>query len=134
MQYLGIAADEPERIKRYSKPGYKLPLVEAGWTEADCRKWCEDNGLLSPIYTTSTRGGCWFCHNQSVDQLRQLRKCYPDLWALLLKWDNDSPVIFKSNGHTVHDYDRRFSLEDSGIVPCDRKFRWRMLDDRNNSA
>ena len=104
-----------------------MPLVEAGWDEAYCRQWCEENDLLSPIYTDATRGGCWFCHNQGVDQLRQLRKNYPDLWALLMKWDLDSPTTFKSDGHTVHDYDLRFRLEDEGKVPKDRKFRWKML-------
>ena len=128
VQYLGIAADEPERIARHSKPGVILPLVEAGWDEAYCRQWCEENDLLSPIYTTATRGGCWFCHNQGLEQLRLLRKNYPDLWQLLLKWDLDSPVTFKSDGHTVHDYDRRFQLEEEGEVPMDRRFRWKMLD------
>lgn len=127
VQYLGIAADEPERIERHTKPGFVLPLVKIGWTEADCRKWCEENDLLSPIYTTASRGGCWFCHNQSVDQLRLLRKTYPDLWALLLKWDKDSPTTFHADGHTVHDFDRRFRAEDWGLVPTDRKFRWKMI-------
>ena len=94
-----------------------------------CRKWCEDNDLLSPIYTTATRGGCWFCHNQGVDQLRLLRKNYPEYWSLLLKWDNDSPVTFKADGHTVHDYDRRFQLEDELLIPIDRPFRWSMLEE-----
>lgn len=128
VQYLGIAVDEPERIKRHSRPGIVLPLVEIGWDEAYCRKWCEENDLLSPIYTSSARGGCWFCHNQSVSQLRLLRKNYPDLWKLLLKWDNDSPVSFKPDGHTVHDYDKRFQAEDEGKVPTDRKFRWKMIE------
>ena len=128
VQYLGIAADEPERIKRHTKPGVILPLVEIGWDEAYCRKWCEENDLLSPIYTNAARGGCWFCHNQGVDQLRLLRKNYPDLWALLLKWDADSPVTFKADGHTIHDYDRRFAAEDAGKIPTDRRFRWAMLD------
>lgn len=128
VQYLGIAADEPERIKRHSVPGKILPLVDIGWDEAYCRQWCEENNLLSPIYTTATRGGCWFCHNQGVDQLRLLRKDYPNLWALLLKWDLDSPTTFKSDGHTVHDYDRRFLLEELGLVPNDRHFRWKMID------
>ena len=128
VQYLGIAADEPERIERNSKPGYRLPLVEIGWDEAYCRQWCEENDLLSPIYTDSARGGCWFCHNQGLEQLRLLRKNYPDLWKLLLKWDKDSPVSFKPDGHTVHDYDLRFRLEDEGKVPKDRKFRWKMLN------
>lgn len=128
VQYLGIAADEPERIKRHTRPGIILPLVEIGWNEEYCRQWCEENDLLSPIYTTSARGGCWFCHNQSVEQLRLLRKNYPDLWELLLKWDWDSPVSFHSDGRTVHDFDLRFYAEDLGLVPTDRKFRWAMLD------
>lgn len=131
VQYLGIAADEPERIERHTKPSYVLPLVEIGWTEADCRKWCEENDLLSPIYTTTSRGGCWFCHNQSVDQLRLLRKTYPDLWALLLKWDKDSPTTFHADGHTVHDFDRRFRAEDWNLVPTDRKFRWKIRQEQN---
>lgn len=129
ISYIGIAADEPERIARHiGKPDAKLPLVEAGWTEAMCRKWCEDNDLLSPIYTTATRGGCWFCHNQGVDQLRLLRRDYPEYWALLMKWDLDSPTTFKPDGHTVHDFDRRFALEDEGIINPIHPFRWAMLE------
>ena len=132
VQYIGIAADEPNRFHSLSDKK-KSPLVEAGWTETDCRRWCEENDLLSPIYTTATRGGCWFCHNQSVGQLRILRKSYPDLWALMLKWDSDSPVTFKADGHTVHDFDRRFQLEDEGMIYVDDKvFRWSMLDDELN--
>lgn len=129
VQYLGIAADEPERIERHTKPNVILPLVLMGWDEAYCRQWCEENDLLSPIYSTATRGGCWFCHNQGVEQLRQLRHDYPDLWALLLKWDKDSPITFKPNGLTVHDFDKRLFYEDEGKVPADRRFKWRMVDE-----
>lgn len=126
---MGIAADEPKRIERHKgKPNVILPLVEAGWTEQKCWEWCEENDLLSPIYTTATRGGCWFCHNQGVNQLRLLRKNYPEYWKILLKWDIDSPVCFKPDGHTVHDYDRRFQLEDDGVVPTDKTFRWEAVD------
>ena len=168
IQYLGIAVDEPNRFHNLSD-AKRSPLVEAGWTEADCRQWCEENDLLSPIYTTATRGGCWFCHNQGVGQLRLLRKNYPDLWALMLKWDADSPVTFKPPrrqwvtdldgpetrlvfadddntvereecgywknlpGCTVHDFDRRFALEDEGLIAADdRIFRWSMLEEELN--
>lgn len=132
IQYIGIAADEPARFHNLSNTK-RSPLVELGWTEADCRQWCEDNGLLSPIYTTATRGGCWFCHNQGVGQLRILRKNYPELWALMLKWDKDSPVTFKADGHTVQDFDRRFQLEDEGLIyPDDKVFRWNMLEEELN--
>ena len=112
---------------RHTKPGYMLPLVAAGWNEAYCREIDKEYDLLSPIYTSSARGGCWFCHNQGVDQLRLLRKTYPEYWALMLKWDSDSPVTFKADGHTVHDYDARFAAEDAGQVPTDRNFRWEMI-------
>ena len=124
--YIGIAVDEPNRFHNLTETK-KSPLVEARWTEADCRRWCEENNLLSPIYTTGTRGGCWFCHNQGVGQLRLLRKNYPDLWKLMLEWDLDSPVSFKPDGHTVHDFDKRFQMEDEGLLPTDKRFLWKMI-------
>ena len=132
ISYIGIAADEPNRFHNLTDTK-KSPLVEAGWDEAYCRRWCEENDLLSPIYNNTTRGGCWFCHNQGVNQLRLLRKNYPDLWALMLKWDKDSPVTFHADGHTVLDFDRRFELEDLGLTrPDDKVFRWSMLDEELN--
>lgn len=128
--YIGIAADEPNRFHNLSDTK-KSPLVEIGWDEAYCRKWCEENDLLSPIYTTFARGGCWFCHNQGVNQLRLLRKNYPDLWALMLKWDKDSPVTFHADGHTVHDFDKRFQMEDLGLIDLSKRFLWRYIEDCN---
>lgn len=129
VQYLGIACDEPDRIDSHiSRSNVFLPLVAVGWSEADCYQWCLDNDLLSPIYNSSSRGGCWFCHNQSVEQLRLLRKNYPDLWDLLLKWDNDSPFSFKPDGHTVHDFDTRFQLEDEHLLSSTIPFRWSSLE------
>ena len=132
VNYIGIAVDEPNRFGQLSNKTVS-PLVETGWDEAYCRQWCEENGLLSPIYTSSMRGGCWFCPKQPTNQLRLLRKNYPDLWALMLKWDKDSPVTFKADGHTVHDFDRRFQLEDEGLIyPDDKVFRWNMLEEELN--
>lgn len=127
VQYIGIAVDEPNRFHNLSEIK-RSPLVEAGWDEAYCCKWCDENDLLSPIYTSAMRGGCWFCHNQPVQQLRLLRKNYPDLWNLMLKWDKDSPVTFHADGHSVHDFDIRFQLEDDGFIKSDDKiFRWEVL-------
>lgn len=127
IEYIGIAADEP---KRFGQLSHKLraPLVEFGVDEELCGLYCRYAGCLSPTYESSFRDGCWFCHNQGVDQLRLLRKNYPDLWALMLKWDLDSPKTFKADGHTVHDYDQRFRAEEEGFVPVGRNFRWSMLD------
>lgn len=68
-----------------------------------------------------------------MGQLRLLRKNYPELWALMLKWDADNQVTFKADGHTVHDFDRRFQLEDDGLIAVDDKvFRWSMLEEELN--
>ena len=130
IQYLGIAADEPKRIAKHIKrKDVILPLVEIGWEEDLCGLISGYQNLLSPTYEDGTRDGCWFCHNQGVDQLRRLRKNHPDLWKLLLKWDKDSPVTFHADGHTVHDFDRRFALEDDGIISKNDPWRWGYLDD-----
>ena len=107
-----------------------LPLVQIGWEESLCGLEAQYMNMLSPTYTDeSLRDGCWFCHNQGIAQLRNLRKKYPDLWALLLKWDNDSPVTFHADGHTVHDFDKRFALEDAGLIDPTKRFLWKMIED-----
>ena len=110
-QYVGIAVDEPRRFKILGG-NQRSPLVEHGVTEDEARKICEEIGLLSPIYKQSARGGCWFCPNQSISQLRMLRKQYPEYWDLMLKWDKDSPITFKPDGKTVHHFEERFRQED----------------------
>ena len=127
VEYLGIAADEPKRHGQLNDKK-RAPLVEFGIDEDLCGLYCRYADMLSPSYETSCRDGCWFCHNQGVNQLRLLRRNWPDHWALLMKWDLDSPVTFKADGHTVHDFDRRFQMEDERLIPTDRTFRWEMLD------
>jgi hypothetical protein len=127
VEYIGIAADEPKRFGQLNEKK-RAPLVEFGIDEELCGLYCQYNDMLSPSYETSFRDGCWFCHNQGVAQLRNLWKNYPDLWALLMKWDLDSPVSFKADGHTVHDFDRRFSMERDGLIPIGERFRWDWLD------
>ena len=127
-QYLGICADEPKRIERLDGTNKVALPAQLGYTEKMCYDLAKSLDLLSPIYESATRGGCWFCHNQSVDQLRFLRKNYPDYWLLMLKWDRESPVVFRPDGHTLMDFDKRFRLEEQGVVPTDRTFRWSMLE------
>lgn len=130
VEYVGIAADEPKRIKRHAN-NCVMPLVEAEWTEAMCRDWCKQNGLLSPTYATQSRDGCWFCINQPLSSLRNLRCEHPDLYGMMLKWDADSIADnpqtnkkFRADGRTLHDVERRFRWEDEGYLPTGPRFRW----------
>lgn len=128
--YVGISADEDPRASRLiDTPDRVLPLVDIGWGEEKCREIAEELGMLSPVYQNSFRDGCWFCHYQGREQMRFLRKNYPELWEKLLEWDSDSPVCFKACGHTVRDFDRRFKAEDDGLAPKDLKFRWKKMDE-----
>lgn len=129
IQYVGLALDEKERRERSDQKHNIHPLADIGWTEEYCMNWCRENDLLSPIYETRFRDGCFFCPKQNVENLRLLRHKYPDLWELMMKWDYDSPGYFKTDGKSLHLYDKRFWAEDNGLVPKDRKFRWKMLEE-----
>lgn len=141
LQYIGIAADEPDRLR--DKPGFLYPLAEIGWTEADALAWCEERGVLSPLYASHKRGGCFFCPCQSIGELRKVRQMHPDLWALMMKWDRDllddqaTCIIdrllqFDTSGHTLHDFEARFRLEDEGMIRPEERFRWSMLNEELN--
>ena len=127
-EYIGIAEDEPKRWK-VLREGKLSPLKEIGWEEDLCGLWCQYNDLLSPTYCDGCRDGCWFCHNQGIEQLRILRRKHPKLWGMLLMWDKDSPIPFKADGRTVHDFDKRFQLEDDGHILPEETFRWKMLEE-----
>lgn len=82
IQYIGIAADESERLKRLD--GDKISLLQKyGYTEKDAWDLCKRFGLLSPIYKISSRGGCWFCPNAKRSEQLYLRKNHPEIWARL---------------------------------------------------
>ena len=112
---VGIAADEPKRIERKIENNSFLPLVKYGITEEDAFRICKEEGFLSPAYNRGrTRLGCWFCHNQRINELRRLRKEYPELWKKLLELDEVSPCKFTQRS-TVKEFDERFAREDAQL-------------------
>ncbi len=130
MVYLGIGPEEPRRHNVLTGK-IRSPLVDYNISVGDRYEICRNLGLLSPVYTSSARSGCWYCPKQPLEQLRRIRKIYPEYWRIMLKWDCDSPVEYKP-GHTLREYDRRFQAEDKGVVPLDRRFRWKMLEGEIN--
>ena len=55
--YLGIAADEPIRLARLKENQTSL-LAKYNLTEKDAWAMCQAEGLLSPLYAFTGRGGC----------------------------------------------------------------------------
>ena len=84
MQYVGIASDEQERLLRLDG-NQKISLLDKyNCTEQDAKELCRQAGLLSPVYEFTDRGGCWFCPNAKMPELRHLYDHHPDLWARML--------------------------------------------------
>lgn len=114
IQCIGIAADEAYRLKRANNqnPNHRHPLVEWGWTEADCLTYCYDHGYdWNGLYKIFDRVSCWCCPMKSLDELRKLRKYFPDLWEELKDMDRRLRNQFKEN-YSVEDLEIRFQLEE----------------------
>lgn len=122
IQYIGIAADEDYRLERENNqnPNHRHPLREWGWTEDDAMRYCREKGydwegLYEIFYNEKTgrsRVSCWCCPLQAYDELRKLRKHFPDLWQELLRLDSRTWQTF-AHGYKVPDFDKRFALEDA---------------------
>lgn len=110
IQYIGIAIDEPERLKRLTRTKISL-LAKYRYTEAMAMELCSKYDLVSPIYQNSSRGGCWFCPSARLSQFRNLKKLHPNLWSELLalgKTEGLCSYIFKA-GLTIEEVDRKIS-------------------------
>lgn len=109
VQFVGIAADEAHRA---SDPRKRYPLVEWGITEAQALSYCYDHGLdWGGLYEMFNRVSCWCCPLQSLDDLRKLRRNFPDLWERLLEMDERSCNSFRID-YTARQIDERFANED----------------------
>ena len=111
IQYVGIAYDEPERYERLNHETHIAPLYDLKITEKEAMEICKKYDLLSPIYKTSFRGGCWFCPKQRLSQLKWLYQEHNDLWNTLRDMEKDSFNTFKPNT-TLKDLEERFKNEE----------------------
>lgn len=116
-EYIGIAKDEPKRLQRYKeletdKHKY-ITLADLGIDELMAMQICKEHDLLSPKYTNSFRGGCWFCPKQSMSDLYELWKNYPAYFEMLVEMEKDSFNTFKPN-KTIKQIKQEF---ENGKVP-----------------
>lgn len=114
IQCNGIAADEQYRLERTSnqQENKRFPLVEWGWSEADCLKYCYDHGYdWEGLYEIFERVSCWCCPLQGLEGLRSLRKHFPDLWQELRDMDKRTWRRFRAD-YSVEELEIRFQLEE----------------------
>ena len=118
LHYVGIAADEPKRIKNE-----QYPLVDWGITEAEALQICYDRGYdWGGLYEIYHRCSCWCCPLQRIDELRKLRHHHPELWKRLRDMDQRAIAQFGHNplgqfkqNWTVERLEQRFAAEDAQI-------------------
>ena len=85
--YVGIAIDEANRLERL--PEWKSsPIAEAGMTEADCLKYCQDRGFFwiengVDLYKILDRVSCWCCSNKNRRELKNIYRYLPEYWERL---------------------------------------------------
>jgi len=117
--YVGIAADEPERFDRAQQEGKILPLVVWGMTEADCLSWCRARGWdwieqtrNGPVdlYDLLDRVSCWCCRNKNLKELRAIYEGLPEYWERLKGLQARLSEPMKGTGKSVFDLERRFDL------------------------
>ena len=113
--YIGIAADEPDRLKKLQAPKCS-PLAEAGMTEADCLEYCyqrgffwEENGVR--LYDILDRVSCWCCKNKNRKELKAIYQYLPHYWSLLKELQAQIPIPMKPYSRKGVPYGNLFDLE-----------------------
>lgn len=74
VQMIGIAADEPNRIREDA--GLLYPLNDWGWTRRDCIDYIRKRHVPVP-----RKSGCFYCPSQKRSEWRELLEVHPDLYA-----------------------------------------------------
>ena len=114
--YVGIAADETERLGKERADNQRFPLAEWGITEAQCLRGCYEAGFdWGGMYEHLDRLSCKFCKNKNLKELRNIRKYYPDVWQELKDYQDKTDRPYKK-GLTVHQFEKRFEFEEKRIA------------------
>ena len=84
-EYIGIASDETERIKKERDEHKVMPLVDWGMTEKNCLDYCYKKGFLwlengVELYSVLDRVSCWCCANKNKKELENMRLHLPEYY------------------------------------------------------
>ena len=111
--YIGIAADEPRRLRVLENQGFVSLLAKYGMTESDAMELCRAYDLLSPQYSLEgqTRDGCWFCPNAKLCEHRVIKERYPKVWEKYVSLEKEPDLAFPKWSvfakETLHERDVR---------------------------
>ncbi len=81
-------------------------------TEKGCLAYCYDQGYdWGGPYRLFDRVSCWCCPLQGLDELRTLRREFPELWRQLLEWEAQTRQDFRKD-FSVEELEVRFGFEE----------------------
>lgn len=136
--YIGIAADEPERLEKERKLFKRFPLVDNGITEAECLTGCYERGFTwEGLYEKLDRVSCKFCALKNLKELRNIYFDMPEVWEELREKQKLTDKPYKGDGKSVFQLETRFKLEkerqDAGLSITNREF-YSLLTERLKEA
>lgn len=114
-EYVGIAADEPDRISDNHKKLY--PLYDYGITENMALDICYLNGLLYEengiyLYEHMSNLSCWCCRNKNLRELKAMYYLLPYYFDGLKEIQKKFPHMpMKGEGADVFALEKRFLRE-----------------------
>ena len=112
IQCIGIAFDEEERLLKEQNDNKRFPLVEYGFTEAECLQGCYSLGYdWEGLYEDLDRVSCKFCAYKNLKELRNIYWKMPDVWNELRDYQSRTHLPYKGEGKSVFDLEVRFNLE-----------------------
>lgn len=116
IEYVGLASDEEYRLQRVNNKFQEHPLVDWGWDEKTCLKYCYDQGIdWEGLYKIFDRVSCWCCPFKSMAEHRKLKEHFPELWEELKGMDKATWRKFRSD-YSVEELEIRFDLEDERLA------------------
>ena len=120
VEYVGIAADETDRLSKERSGNKVFPLAIKGMTESDCLQYCYDRGFFweeetatGPVrlYDILDRVSCWCCANKNLKELRNIYRHLPEYWRRLEELQERTERPMKGAGKGVFDLKKRFEKE-----------------------
>ena len=118
-QYIGIGIDEPKRLESLRKKKGCVSLLEKyGYTREMAKEKCMEYGLFSPCYELSNRGGCWFCPNAKLEEQREIKKNYPEVWSQFVSLEDQTDdvayTVFNPFRRSLHEIDAQLEFDKGG--------------------
>lgn len=114
--YVGIAADEINRIYKPRKFYKILPLVDWNMSEQQCLEYCyekgwnwEEDGI--ELYNILDRVSCWCCRNKNKKELRNIFNYLPRYWEKLRDFQSKTKLPMKKYHKNKIEYGSVFELE-----------------------